>query len=320
MFNIPRGFKPMKGVTVSTDQVKGPVYGSPKIDGFRCIGSGGMALSSALKPIPNLFVQEYFAEHARFLDGLDGEITVGPVTDPKVFDNTSGPLKRKHGEPDFTLNVFDTVNKEYGFSVRDRETMDTIFSFNCYCKKKGIKNRLVKVPQYLLVDTLEINNAVNVFLGQGYEGAMLRSLDGPYKFGRSTLKEGYLLRVKPFIDDEAVILGLNEAQENNNEKAVNERGLSQRSSHKAGKVGKGTLGGFRVRVITGHFKGTETTIATGNLTKEERQEIWDAQQSGKIDYTDQIMTFKHMEHSAGYEKPRHATFLRFRPDFDVERG
>ena len=53
-------------------------------------------------------------------------------------------------------------------------------------------------------------------LDDGYEGLMLRAPDGPYKFGRSTVKENTLLKVKNFLDDEAEVIGFKEQTTNTN--------------------------------------------------------------------------------------------------------
>ena len=55
------------------------------------------------------------------------------------------------------------------------------------------------------VDELMIQN-----LKDGYEGLMLRDPNGVYKFGRSTVKENILLKVKDFMDDEAEIISFRE--------------------------------------------------------------------------------------------------------------
>ena len=64
------------------------------------------------------------------------------------------------------------------------------------------------------VDCLEI----------GYEGVILRDPNAKYKHGRSTVKEGGLIKVKRFSDSEARILAMEEQMKNNNEKKVNELG------------------------------------------------------------------------------------------------
>ncbi|MFM7851045.1 MAG: hypothetical protein ACKO96_03815, partial [Flammeovirgaceae bacterium] len=61
-------------------------------------------------------------------------------------------------------------------------------------------------------------------LERGYEGVMIRGLHGPYKQGRATLKQGWLMKLKEFDDDEAVIIGYEEKMKNNNAAQVNELG------------------------------------------------------------------------------------------------
>jgi len=53
-------------------------------------------------------------------------------------------------------------------------------------------------------------------LRDGFEGVMLRSPSGRYKFGRSTLKENLLLKLKRFEDAEAQIIGFEELSHNAN--------------------------------------------------------------------------------------------------------
>ena len=48
------------------------------------------------------------------------------------------------------------------------------------------------------------------FIKDGYEGTMLRNPNGVYKFGRSTIKEGYLIKYKDFLSDDAEIISIKE--------------------------------------------------------------------------------------------------------------
>ena len=41
--------------------------------------------------------------------------------------------------------------------------------------------------------------------------------NAPYKQGRSTVREGYLLKVKTFLDDEATVVRFEERMHNGNE-------------------------------------------------------------------------------------------------------
>ena len=55
----------------------------------------------------------------------------------------------------------------------------------------------------------------------GYEGLIIRDPFAPYKFGRSTVREGFLLKVKRFVDSEAVVIGIEEEMYNGNEAQTN---------------------------------------------------------------------------------------------------
>ena len=303
---LPPKFKPMKCYTGQPSDLHYPALASPKVDGFRCIVSpDGVALSASLKPIPNEFVQDYFKQHKDILAMLDGELTVGPPNAHDVFEQTSGALRRKHGEPDFTFHVFDMVDTEYPYASR-------------HISICGIKlpSRCVLLKQWQVVNPNELEGLSIELLNQGYEGTIARHIGSPYKFGRATLKSGQMIKIKPFEDDEAEILELIEGMHNTNEGKINQTGNTERSSCKDGLAPAKTLGSFRVKVLTGRFAGVEAVIATGSLTADQRRAIWLNKLMVPNFMVGETFTFKHMLGSGTYEKPRHATFLRFRPEFD----
>jgi len=114
---------------------------------------------------------------------------------------------------------------------------------------------------------------------------MIRSLDGKYKCGRSSLKEAILLKLKRWEDREGVVVGFEEQMTNTNEKTINELGHSERSSHQAGMVPAGTLGKL---IIRDDLYG-DIPVGTGKgMTKELRQLIWDNQ----ADYMGKIVSYK----------------------------
>ena len=135
---------------------------------------------------------------------------------------------------------------------------------------------------------------------------MTRSISGPYKYGRSTLKEGWLLKHKPFRDDEAQIISVYPAFKNNNVGKVGADGRLERSSHKENKIQKDMIGGFVCEVLTGPFAGVITNIGPGCMPHDERIALWGTDLVGRT------ITFKHMKHMGGYTKPRQGRFWRFR--------
>jgi DNA ligase-1 len=149
-------------------------------------------------------------------------------------------------------------------------------------------------------------------LVDGYEGVMVRSYDGPYKHGRSTVREGYLLKLKRFLDSEAVVTGVIEELHNANEAKKDNLGRTERSTAKAGKVGKGVLGALRCTALAdgeGFDKGVEFKIGTG-FTAEQREELWAENLKGRI------VKFKYQP-SVGTDKPRFPSFIGFRHEDDM---
>lgn len=150
---------------------------------------------------------------------------------------------------------------------------------------------------------------------------MLRDPLGPYKHGRSTLKEGYLLKLKRFTDAEAVIVGFEEQEQNCNKAKPDELGRQKRSTHKAGKFGKDTLGAFIVEPhpytsLNQAAYGTPEKrfrIGTGvGLTIELRQRIWDDRAS----YLGKVVKYKYQEVGTK-DAPRIPVWLGFRDERDT---
>lgn len=278
-----------------------PIICSPKLDGIRCMKVGGKALSRKFKPIPNHYVRNWI--EANLPDGIDGELMVKGCN----FNEVQSAIMSEAGEPDFEFWAFDHVEKTLAepFSVR----YDRVRFF-----EQHLPAQFIAVP-HVTVHTVEELLAFEAeCLAADYEGVMIRCPDGHYKCGRSTLKQGWLLKLKRFADSEAIVLGLDELQTNTNAKEVNELGLSKRSSKKAGKVGANTLGRFRVRdVVT----GIEFEIGTGEgLTQELRKEIWENQDK----YLGKLVKYKYqasgMKEGAD-AKPRFPVWLAFRDERDM---
>lgn len=296
-------FRPMKGDDADLSRLVFPYMVTPKIDGHRCLIKDGVALTSALKPFPNQYIQGYFSGGQ--YDGLDGELVVGPPNDPDVFRRTSSGVRRRDGSPDFTLWAFDRW--DYPDTARERYEV-----LNNRAELKSYGDRIRPVVQLLAKSASDLAEAEKFFVGCGYEGVMLRHPDSPYKFGRATVKENYLLKLKRFADAEAEIIGFIEQQKNTNAATTNGLGRTKRSSAKAGKVGKGTLGTLVVRALNGRYKGVEFEVSTG-LDDNLRQHIWYSQEQ----HLGTVITFKYQD-IGGYDKPRIPVFKGFRDKAEVE--
>lgn len=318
---IPTGFKPMLAATLTKPElIKFPVWASPKIDGIRCVFFGGVAYSRSLKPIPNPVVQEFAAAYASLLEGLDGELTVGSPTDANCMQNSMAVVS-KSAEPDFTFHVFDwfplripTCSDEMGYDRRSEIVERRIADFYARYPAEDIK----AVPQHLCVCAEDLDTLEARFLADGYEGMMIRAHSGTYKCGRSTEREGGLVKVKRFVDGEAVIVGFEEEMRNENEATRNATGRTERSTAQAGLVGKETLGALVVRRFESRGMGEpygpvgpEFNIGTG-FTAAQRRDYW----QGRDGLIGRVVKFKHFDHGT-VDAPRHPVFIGFRHPEDM---
>ncbi len=291
-------FRPMLACDFDAAKLKFPVLASPKLDGIRCIVMNGKLFSRSLKPIPSRHINEVLG--SMNLDGLDGELVVGDATAPDCYNRTTSHVMAQDKVFDFTFYVFDHHGLDVPYDLR-------------YDQAHMMINRLdspsVKFLQHVwLHNEDEMIQYEKEALDQGFEGIMLRDPKGRYKHGRSTVREGILLKVKRFTDSECVILGFEEQMHNTNVKVTNELGRSKRSSHQDGMVGKKTLGALVVRDCV---TGIDFNIGTG-MDDQMRKMIWDS----KSEFLGKIVKYKSFIVGA-MEKPRFPVFLGFRDPIDM---
>lgn len=255
-------FKPMLATNAPRDLsiLRYPLYASPKLDGIRCIVLPGLgAVTRSLKPIPNAYVRQCLSDPR--LVGLDGELIVGDATDPRVFNTSTSAIMSQDGAPDFTFHVFDDVSEmEDPFERRLLTGLGT---------RKGLPGFTKIVPQYRVFGPDDVARLESMFVSEGYEGLMLKAAHGRYKCGRSTEKEGLLLKVKRFEDLELNVIGVEELFHNDNEAKTNALGLTERSSHKANLRPAGVLGAL---ILKGDSV-PETRVGTG-FTAGDRERLW----------------------------------------------
>lgn len=286
-----KSFKPMLASPFDESLLKFPVLASPKLDGVRAIVRGGVVLSRALKPIPNKWVQQRFSH----LEHFDGELIVGKPNHPDVLRTTTSGVMRVEGEPDVSFHVFDHV-----------ENHARLYKVRYDLLEEDTEINVFVVPQHELMNTFELNAFEHEVLAEGYEGVMLRRPDAPYKFGRSTAREGYLLKVKRFHDDEFEIVGFEEEMFNANEATTSELGRTKRSSHKANKVPKGRLGALVLK-----YGDTTFNCGTG-FNDAERERIWAERER----YLGQFAKIKYFAHGIK-DVPKLPSFLGIRDVRDM---
>jgi DNA ligase 1 len=296
-----------KATDAVQEKIKYPVLALPKVDGVR----GGFLTNKFTartgKGFKNKNVGQFYSHPA--LKGFDGELFRGNLTDEDLCRkttslvnsfswNTSGELPK--------LMVFDWVTEE-------TKILPYLHRYNL------LKNYLSDIPkefrQYIVPPELEIKcytldevlTAHEYFISLGYEGTVLRLLDAPHKEGRSTVNEGYFLRMKDFSDSEGECIGFTEAMQNNNEAVLDPMGYTERSSHKANKTGLGMIGCLQLLIDE-----EVVNISCGCMTHEERIDYFENPEKilGKI------LKFKEMVYGKK-DKPRLAQFTGFRADEDM---
>lgn len=319
-------FRPMLAADCDGDvsKLRFPCVASPKIDGIRCVVRGGKALTRSLKPIPNAALRKRI--ESLELEGVDGELVIDGAT---FQDTTSAVMSHEGDSSKVRFRVFDcTFVPDSPFHIR-------FVSAQILARTCGANDFVVEVPHILVNNEAELLGYEADVLAEGYEGVMLRDPNGKYKHGRSTLKEGGLVKLKRFADAEAVIVGFEERMHNANEAYKDELGRTKRSSAQAGKVGRGDLGAFVLQMPDrvclnccgdGHYMsddqqcvclfcnggGKQLFTCGSGLTDEQRRFFWARQP----ELLGMHVKYKHLPHGAK-DAPRHPVFLGIRAAEDM---
>lgn len=290
--------------------LKFPKLLSPKLDGIRGTMHDGVVRSRSLKDIPNVALQARFKG---LPNGLDGEFIVGqPTTDPYKRSHSTVMSDDKPADA-VRWFLFDIQGQPTRYAARYRELL------NMYGDGGGngtFENdgRVVVVPHILVHNLDELLTYETEFLSQGFEGVMLNDPDGFYKHGRSSEREGTLLKVKRFVDAEAIVLDCECEYENKNTATTNELGRTHRSSHQDGKVPKDTLGVLHCRSINGRFDTVQHDIAVSPMDHATRKQVWGEYKAGGV--VGRIVTYKYFAPGSD-ERPRHPLFKGWRDKRDM---
>jgi DNA ligase-1 len=289
--------KPMlAGKCERPDALRFPVLATSKLDGIRCLKINGRALTRSFKPISNRFIREWI--EANLPDGVDGELTLRGGN----FSQSASAVGARDGEPNFVFHVFDLVVE--GIAQRYDHRMANLEYW------KLISPHVEKVLPVKIENAEQLAAYEERCLAEGYEGVMVRDPAGPYKCGRSTEREGYLLKIKGFEDAEAVVLATYEGMTNQNEAQQDAFGRTKRSLSQASMVGRGELGRFIVRVLD---TGVEFRLGYNHvLGGIDRVSLWQRRER----LVGKLVKFKHQP-SGAKEAPRFPKFIGFREAWDM---
>jgi len=280
-----------------------PVLAQPKLDGIRLLIRDGIAWTRSLKPLRSTWVQSWVTRHKSQLEGLDLEVVTGDPLAPDAYRRTSSAVMSYDNQ--------DALNsKFYIFDMWD--------SADIYLNRFWhISN--IELPTFCeVLETVTISSMESLLeyeaglLARGHEGVILRDPNGYYKFGRSTPKEGTLVKMKQFLDTEATVTAVHELRHNANEQTINELGYAERSGHQENLIPMDTLGAIQCVGRWPDGSEYEVRIGTG-FDEETRLRLW----RQRDELIGRVVKFKYFLTGAK-EAPRFPVFLGFRDADDMD--
>ena len=164
----------------------------------------------------------------------------------------------------------------------------------------------LELPTFHKVDIKEeFITLYNKALAESWEGLVLTHVGHEYKFGRNSLNEGTILKMKDdALEYDGVILDVMEATKSieGTERTTNELGRSVTSKKKEDRELSGMAKGFLIE-----FEGIGTfTVGLKGFDNDEKKELLD----NKEDYIGRHFTYTGMAPVKDF--PRHAYFKNFR--------
>lgn len=271
--------KPMKAPSESVTEAElpslpYPMMASPKVDGVRALWTDDGLRSRTMRPFRNEALMLTSRELAPMLDGLDGELVVGPETGPRVLRDTYSGVMSREGAPNWRFLAFDrwdVLSEE--FYVRHRAVLqlhERMRQGGRAARRPEMLRHFHVLPHVMCRSADDVLRLEAEWLRAGYEGLMLRTVDGPYKYGRVTRKQGWMLKMKRFEDGEMLVKALEAALANDNEAETLPDGSRRRGRAAAGRSRETDLLGV---VVGTDVKTGETVRATAaRMTHDERRE------------------------------------------------
>lgn len=290
------------------ERLKFPLMMQPKIDGVRSLNLGVGVTGRSLKHHDNVFTTNFFSQAAfRY---LDGEMAAERETHPSLCRLTSSALGRVGGEPYVLWWLFDYMAPDViyrPYEERYGALQRRVWDLRETAPELGERLRIV--PSRIVYNINEVEAWHANHVEEGFEGSILRDPKGVYKNGRSTAIECGLLRIKDFVEEEAVVESIEEGRLNGNEAKTNELGYTERSSHLANMVPNGMVGALRCKDVK---TGAPIKVAAGSMSHDERVQYFQNPHL-IIGETIKYKTFLH----GVKDKPRFPTFQSIRAPSDM---
>jgi len=326
-------FKPMLicNEQPNLDELNYGLLASTKLDGCRMLSYQGKLVTRSLKLIQNKQINEKFNPLALYTAKqnviMDGEIYAEGIPFYMISScfmtqdyTTKKSIKRwqelcETYEMDITREevldklkfyMFDCVEDEdYGMTFEDRTR-------NVIAASRLFNDLIVPVQQVRVESADEVRVMFKDVLSDGYEGLILKDLNGRYKCGRTTLKGGLGYKCKPYVTLDAQIISVNQATkvDPEAEKTINELGRSVTSKKKEDRIPIQRAKTFTVIFTKDDGTKHNVDVAIGG-TEAERDEIW----ANKESYIGRWIEYKGLL-VGSKDVPRHCNMERYRIDRD----
>ena len=273
----------------SLEQLPWPLLASYKLDGLRIITTTEGPRMRSLKQVPNRHVRGLLAALPPWLDGELGVVVNGTLD----FRASTSAVRREFGEPEVKFFVFDAaINQpERAYFARLRQL-----------GQEALPSWVERLEQREIHEAFEAEAMFAEALAAGHEGLILREPLAGYKYGRSTLREAGMLKLKPWKTAEALVLRIEPEYENTNSAEANELGYAHRSSHAEGKLVKDRAGVIKARNDKLWPKGE---FGISGMTDVDKARLWQhrAELEGRA-----WVRFHYLAATGGYDLPRSAQY------------
>ena len=300
--------KPMLAVDYEVSKLKYPLALEPKIDGVRSVYFNEGVTGRSLKKHRNKFVTEYFSNP--IFKGIDGEMAVLDETHHDLCRMTSKALSTAHSKPNITWHCFDYITEK-------TRSLIYIERYNCLSERLleiELKNK--EASKHLSLVSMKIVTNYEQLVQEdiynnleGYEGSIVRDLYGLYKEGYTTVNEGTFLRIKHFVEEDAIVVDVVEGFRNDNAAIINELGYKERSFKKSNLVRNGQIASF---ICIDCKTKKKITVAVGKLPKALRYFYF----KNKHLIIGQTIKYRYFPKGMK-DKPRFPTYQSHRIDSDI---
>lgn len=303
--------------------LKYPCFLSCKYDGIRMVSYDRACLSRSAKLLPNKPLIARMEEiggwaysEGLFLDGevYDHELTFRQHT--SIIMSHNKPLSAGMRYHLFDVLYANEVNTPAcGYAERFERVQRAV--------------KLLNNPFVVAADTLLVKSAVEAdkkyqqWLKEGYEGAISRAVDSPYKWNRATVNEATIFKHKVYEPIDGVIIAVHQRKrmkaefQNSDDRGHDELGRPKRTHKAEHYESVEVVGSFDVEYIDAKTKKKVTSgVGWGRgFDMQERAALWATYKKNPKDVIGKHVTFLHMP-CGGYDEARHGLLQEFRPDLD----